>query len=750
MKPSWLLSILMALTAAARETRVELQNSASGPELRIFGSPRKDWWIEVSSDLESWSRPEGMPPLISDETEPPGRAVSSGDSSGEFFRVTGTDGLYDDSLIRTFHLTFVESNWQSLLTTARTTGTNVTCTLELDNGAVRTGVGARYKGNTSFTMGGTKKSVNLEINWTHSESELLGYETVNLNNAAGDGTILREPIYFNVMHRYAPSPRGALASLFINGANWGVYSLAQQEDGDLIREWFPSNDGDRWRAPNVGGGTGGGPGGPGGGGGGNPFASAASALSWQGGSISDYTNKYELKKAADSNLAWQRLFHAIDVLNNTAEESRRTAVEEVLAVDSWMWFLAVENLFADDDSYWNKGADYGFYYEPESGRIHPVEHDGNEAFLTSDVSLSPLSGITGTNRPVISKLLVIPELKQRYLAHMRTVLDESFHPDVMTPLIDRLSALSLPAIAADPKKSFTMTAYTNNLKSLKSFVTNRYVFLTNHAELRPVPPKISSVTLKAEPAAGSTAAVTAVVQPSGDEGIDSVWLWYRGGPVGKYTAVPMWDDGAHQDGAAGDGVYGAEAGGFLAGVKVRYYVEARSANTAQAAAFQPAHAELGPLTYRVRAGARAESPVVINEFMASNEGTIRDPQGDLEDWIELRNLSESAVDLSGWYLSDDPDKPRKWSFPAGTRIPAAGYLLVWADEDSTESPGLHANFRLSGEGEQILLVDSDEHLNVLRDEVVFGAVGDDVALGRTTALPETFQAVSPTPGSANP
>ena len=51
------------------------------------------------------------------------------------------------------------------------------------------------------------------------------------------------------------------------------------------------------------------------------------------------------------------------------------------------------------------------------------------------------------------KLLVIPELKQRYLAHLRTVLEESFHPDVMTPLIDRLSTLSLPAIIADRRRN---------------------------------------------------------------------------------------------------------------------------------------------------------------------------------------------------------------------------------------------------------------------------------------------------------
>ena len=65
---------------------------------------------------------------------------------------------------------------------------------------------------------------------------------------------------------------------------------------------------------------------------------------------------------------------------------------DVLGVDNWLWFLGIEIIFADDDSYWNKGADYSFYFEPESGRIHPVEHDGNEAFVVGDLSLSPLVG----------------------------------------------------------------------------------------------------------------------------------------------------------------------------------------------------------------------------------------------------------------------------------------------------------------------------------------------------------------------
>lgn len=108
------------------------------------------------------------------------------------------------------------------------------------------------------------------------------------------------------------------------------------------------------------------------------------------------------------------------------------------------------------------------------------------------------------------------------------------------------------------------------------------------------------------------------------------------------------------------------------------------------------------------------------------------------------------MDLAGWYLSDNPENPRKWPFPAGTRIAAGGYLLIWAYEDGEDSPGLHANFKLSAKGEQLLLVDTDGRLNALRYSVSFGPVGSDIALGRTTAQPEELSPVPPTPWAANP
>ncbi|MCP5520844.1 MAG: CotH kinase family protein [Verrucomicrobiales bacterium] len=757
MKKTWLCLLLAVLppNARAAEAQMELSPENGVPVLRLRGSAKADWWIESTTDLLSWSVLPGSAPLLADPDDPPSRELDPSGAPVMLHRARQTGGLYDLGILRAATLTFTQANWPTLLANGRNTGSNTPALLVMDNGARIEGVGARYKGNTSYTgMGGgpggtaapTKKSINLELDFTDPDARLMGYRTLNLNNAYGDETILREPIYFSVMNRYTVCPKGNLLRLSINDVDWGVYSFAQQENKDLIDEWFPSNDGDRWSAPNMPGGTGGG-GGPGGGGG---FSSGVSALSYLGASVSSYTSNYELNTTDNSTNAWERLVNACQVLNQTPAASLRDAVEDVLAVDRWLWFLAIENIFADDDSYWNKGADYGFYYEPESGRIHPVEHDGNEAFVAGDVSLSPVQGAGDSNRPVLYRLLGVPELRQRYLAHMRTVLDEIFNPTALTPLIDELSTLSYDAITADTKKGYTMTAYASDLTTLKRFVTNRFAYLSSHAELRPVAPVIASVNGPSPvPVAGESGWITAAVESGDTAGVGSVWLYHRGHSYGRFTCVQMFDDGAHGDGVAGDGVFGAACSPYPAWTKVRYYIEARGANTSQAARFSPARAEEDTYNFRVGLATAPDTAVVINEFLASNDHAATDPQGEYDDYLELFNLTDETVDLGGYYLSDNPDNPLKWQFPEGTSIPANGFLIVWADEDGEDSPGLHANFKLSAAGEEIFLLDTDARLNAVLDHIVFGAQETDRSYGRTAADPDVWGIMEPTPGLPN-
>jgi hypothetical protein len=139
----------------------------------------------------------------------------------------------------------------------------------------------------------------------------------------------------------------------------------------------------------------------------------------------------------------------------------------------------------------------------------------------------------------------------------------------------------------------------------------------------------------------------------------------------------------------------------------------------------------------------------INEVMASNSRTITDPQGDYDDWIELHNITDREVDMGGRYLSDEPDNPTKWRFPDGTKIPALGYLLVWADEDGTDTVGLHASFKISAEGEAIFLTDTDEDHNVVLDSLEYDNQATDRSFGRLKSNPAQFVSMDPTPGVGN-
>jgi hypothetical protein len=110
-----------------------------------------------------------------------------------------------------------------------------------------------------------------------------------------------------------------------------------------------------------------------------------------------------------------------------------------------------------------------------------------------------------------------------------------------------------------------------------------------------------------------------------------------------------------------------------------------------------------------------ETPeIVINEILPKNSQNGSDQDGDYDDWIELYNPANVDQDISGYYLSDSKKNPTKWKIPAGITIKANNYLIIWADEDSTHVSGLHTNYKLSADGENIVLLSpSQEVINMV-------------------------------------
>jgi len=141
-------------------------------------------------------------------------------------------------------------------------------------------------------------------------------------------------------------------------------------------------------------------------------------------------------------------------------------------------------------------------------------------------------------------------------------------------------------------------------------------------------------------------------------------------------------------------------------------------------------------------------PLLINEFLASNDTTLADEFGEFDDWVEILNAGDQALNLAGLHLSDDVAAPARWTFPEVT-LAAGEYLLVWCDDDPEQGP-LHTNFKLNASGETILL--STATADGLRpiDQIDFGEQSTDVSYGRYPDGSETWDYfVMPTPGAAN-
>ncbi len=94
---------------------------------------------------------------------------------------------------------------------------------------------------------------------------------------------------------------------------------------------------------------------------------------------------------------------------------------------------------------------------------------------------------------------------------------------------------------------------------------------------------------------------------------------------------------------------------------------------------------------------------IISEFLADNDGGLKDEDGDDNDWIEIHNPDSFAANMAGWRLTDDPLDPSKWVFPA-VSIPPDGRLIVWASNKNRNVGQLHTNFQLDQDGDYLALI----------------------------------------------
>jgi len=139
-------------------------------------------------------------------------------------------------------------------------------------------------------------------------------------------------------------------------------------------------------------------------------------------------------------------------------------------------------------------------------------------------------------------------------------------------------------------------------------------------------------------------------------------------------------------------------------------------------------------------------PVLVNEVLCHSETSA--------DFIELFNPTVNAVDLGGWFLTDDPKTPKKFRLPPGTMIGPMGYL-TFVEGQFNPTAGANNSFSLNGRGDEVYLFSGDastSNLTGYTHGFAFAAQADGVTVGRyvISTGEEHFPALlSATPGLPN-
>jgi hypothetical protein len=626
--------------------------------------------------------------------------------------VAQAQDLYDTTVLRTFAIQFDDPNWLQLLRNNYASQTLILADLVVD-GVTYPDVGVRIRGNTSYTAlpaGSEKFSLKIDVDFTDPDADVMGYNNINLNNGFRDPTFLREVTYNNFVAQLIPNPRANHVLVTLNGQNWGVYINVQQPNKSMLRDYFSSDDGVRINCANN-------PNGPG--------------LRYNGTSPAGYT-AYEIQDDGGLANPLQTLIDTTNAITNTPLVAW-PYIDGLFAIDPSTWSVVLENLLTDDDSYVNKGCDFMTYRDPVSGRMHLLQRDANETFTAGTWSIT--RNFTSTTKPVLSRVLAVPELRQRYMAHYRTAR-ANLSWAYFAPIFSAHQALIDAAVQADPKRLYSYEHFLQNVTTqvtlpggglaggnivgLQQFINSRVSTLAAVAELNASGPAIASAQATNDtPEPAEPVFITAAVAPAGSA-VAQVQLYFRPSPAQSYQRVAMLDDGASGDGAPGDGVYGAllpVAGD--SGQQVAWYIAATAGNAFGSLSFRPALAERGPNLVEYDIG--GTDGMRITEWMYS---------GASGEFVEFTNLSGQPIDLTGWSMDDDNATPGGFSLSAaGVLQPGESLLVTEAlATDFRTAWGLAASVKVIGElgvasgnnfgrNDQIHLFDA---ANVTQDRLFFG------------------------------
>jgi hypothetical protein len=629
--------------------------------------------------------------------------------------------FYKLDSLQKIELFFSQPNWDHQLDTAKYGADSyIVADSVRINGTIFLTPGVKYKGNSSYDSTYTKNPIHIALDQNAAQN-YQGFTDVKLGNNYADPSMIREVLAYSILGNYMDCPRSNFAQLYINGNYVGLYSNEENINKKFFGDHFYSSSGTEIKCnPIV-----------------NPGPTTKCSLRHLTGVDSTgYFNYYEVK----SKYGWNELVELCDTVTNFP-----SSLGNNVDMDRAIWMLAFDNVLVNLDSYMGVFCQNYYLYKDGTSRFNPIVWDLNMCFGgfpyagSGNTSMGTLTianmqqmsyAIHSTDQywPLIKNMLADPMYKRMYVAHMRTITNEFFASNAYQSLAAQMQTKIDTAVFSDQNKFYSYADFQNGMTSnvsvgsysvagISNLMGPRVTYLQSTPEFTYSTPAISNITVSnAAPAYNSTVAITAQVT-----NVNTVYFGYRFSNQQKFTRILMYDDGAHNDGAASDNVFGTTL--TMSAGQTEYYLYAENAN---AGIFSPERAEHEFYILRAQSYTPASGELVINELLADNITQEKDEYGEREDWVELYNNSNKLLDLTGLYLSDDITRTQKWQITDTTTLAPGDFMIVWTDNDSLQKV-YHTNFNLSKTADILIL--SNQSGTVL-DSISFFNQVSDISFGR--------------------
>ena len=626
--------------------------------------------------------------------------------------------FFDMNNISIIEIYFAQNNWNQLLIDNYYSEEYLLADSVIFNGSTKDSVGVKYKGNSTFSENNVKNPLNISIDHFKTNQDYQGHETIKLSNGQKDPSFLREALSYEIARKYMQAPRSNYAKVYINGLYHGLYTNSESINSDFQNNFLNSDKNNTRIKCNP-----------------QSVFNGGSSLEYLGVDSASYYNFYEMK----SDAGWQDLIDlTYDIMNSS------NTIENTIDIDRAIWMSAYNNVLVNLDSYSGPFRQNYYLIKDDNNRMNTIIWDLNECLGgfkminqgpggggPSDLSqLDPMLREGDDAWPLLDLIFSNSTYRKMYIAHMRTILYENFTNNWYAERGLQLQNLIKTDVQADPNKFYNYDDFISNLNNdvniggggpgggnvngIISLMNARSEFLSTHNELNSIPPTIGTLSATTDVVSSySTANLIVDVEDA-----SYVYLAYRFRPQERFLKLQMFDDGDHNDGAANDGIFGVSID--VDALDMQYYIYAENS---EAGIFSPERAEHEFHNLPV------VGSLVINEFMASNTSSVQDTSSGFvqyDDWVELYNGGNIAINLGGYHLSDNENVLDKWTFP-DVEIQPDDYLIVWLDKDYAASSGIHTSFRLAADGEELFLSTAN---NFIIDALFYNSLPSDLGYAR--------------------